>query len=459
MFFSLPTIALAASLLSSSVLAVPHKGHRHLHAVAKRDSALLIDRDVVVVNTVTDWVTVWLDGTSFVTPTATSANVIQTQAAAADAAKVEADAKAKAAAETPAPIITAAPAAPAPVAPAVAVADTSAADAAAAEATSKASANAAASQAAASQASASQASASQAAASQAAAASAAASQAAANEAAKAATNAAGVVGAISSIVAPIIPTPVAPVISTPTPVVVTPPVVPGGAKRGLAYNNAALASSFTGADSKVSWAYNWGDTTAAIPSSFEYVPMIWGPQPIHSNGWTEAANAAIAKGSKHLLAFNEPDMPSQANLDVGTAAAGYKTFMQPFAGKARLGSPAVTNGPAPMGIAYFKSFMAACGGCTVDFVPMHWYDSASNVKGFKTHVNSMRDAAEGRKLWITEFAASGSEAEQENFLREVIPWLDANDAVERYAYFYADGALTQNSVVSALGNVFKTFVS
>ncbi|KFY70550.1 hypothetical protein V499_09084 [Pseudogymnoascus sp. VKM F-103] len=463
MFFSLPTIALAASLLSSSVLAVPHRGHRHLHAAAKRDAAVLVDRDVVVVNTVTDWVTVWWDGTSFVTPTATSANAIPTQAAAADAAKVEADAKAKAAAEAPAPIITAAPAAPAPVAPAVAVADTGAADAAAAEAASKASAEVAASQAAAAQAAASQAAANEAAK--------AAASAAANDAAKAATNAAaaaaknpegivaGVVGAISSVVAPIIPTPVAPVISTPTPVVVTPPVVLGAAKRGLAYNNAALASGFTGADSKVSWAYNWGSTTPAIPSSFEYVPMIWGPQPIHSDGWTEAANAAIAKGSKHLLAFNEPDLPSQANLDVGTAAAGYKTFMQPFAGKARLGSPAVTNGPAPMGIAYFKSFMAACDGCTVDFVPMHWYDSASNVEGFKTHVNDMRDAAEGRKLWITEFGASGSNEDQENFLREVIPWLDSNDAVERYAYFYADGALTQNSVVSALGNVFKTFVS
>jgi hypothetical protein len=476
MLFSLPTIALAASLLSSSVLAVPHRGHRHLHAAAKRDAALLVDRDVVVVNTVTDWVTVWWDGTSFVTPSATSANAVQTQAAAADAAKVEADAKAKAAAAAPAPIITAAPAAPAPVAPAVAVADTGAADAAAAEAASKASVNAVASKASAN------AAASQAAASQAAAAASvaaneaakAAATAAANDAAKAATNAAnaaaaavknpegivaGVVGAISSVVAPIVPTPVAPVISTPTPVVVTPPVVPGGAKRGLAYNNAALASGFTGADSKVSWAYNWGSTTPAIPSSFEYVPMIWGPQPIHSDGWTAAANAAIAKGSKHLLAFNEPDLPTQANLDAGTAAAGYKTFMQPFAGKAKLGSPAVTNGPAPMGVAYFKSFMAACDGCTVDFVPMHWYDSAANVEGFKTHINDMRDAAAGRKLWITEFGASGSDADQENFLREVIPWLDANDAVERYAYFYVDGALTQNNVVSALGNVFMSFVS
>lgn len=467
MFFSLPTIALAASLLSSSgVLAVPHNGHRHLHA-AKRD-AVLVERKVTVVETVTDWETVWWDGTSYITthttsaPSTTSANAINTQAAADAAAKAEAAAaQAPAPITTPAPVATVAPAAPA--APAVAVADTAAADAAAAaEVASKAaassSANAAASSAASAAAEASAnavASAAAAEASANAAASAAASVAsnAANAAAAAAKNPdgiiAGVVSAVSSIVAPIVATP------TPTPVVVT----PGGPKRGLAYNNADLTSSFTGADSKVSWAYNWGSTTPSIPSSFEYVPMLWGTQAVHSDNWNEAATAAIANGSKHLLAFNEPDLPAQSNLDPGAAAAGYKTFMQPFAGKAKLGSPAVTNGPAPMGIAYYQSFMAACDGCTVDFIPMHWYDAASNVVGFKQHISDMNDVAGGRKLWITEFGASGSTEEQEEFLRQVIPWLDGQDYVERYAYFYADGVLTQNNAVSALGNLFMSFVS
>ncbi|KFZ11290.1 hypothetical protein V502_07624 [Pseudogymnoascus sp. VKM F-4520 (FW-2644)] len=458
MFFSLPTIALAASLLSSSgVLAIPHNGHRHLHA-AKRD-AVLAERKVTVVETVTDWVTVWWDGTSYITthtssaPSTTSANAINTQAA-ADAANVDAAAKAKAAAAqapapvtTPVPVATVAPAAPA--APAVAVADTAAADAAAAaEVASKAAASSSANAAASSAASA----AAEASANAAANAAASVASNAANAAAATAKNPdgiiAGVVSAVSSIVAPII--------ATPTPVV-TPST--SGPKRGLAYNNADLTNSFTGADSKVSWAYNWGSTTPSIPSSFEYVPMLWGTQAVHSDNWNEAATAAIAKGSKHLLAFNEPDLPAQSNLDPGAAAAGYKTFMQPFAGKAKLGSPAVTNGPAPMGIAYYQSFMAACDGCTVDFIPLHWYDAASNVVGFKQHISDMNDVAGGRKLWITEFGASGSTEEQEEFLRQVIPWLDGQDYVERYAYFYADGVLTQNNAVSALGNVFMSFVS
>lgn len=457
MFFSLPTIALAASLLSSSgVLAIPHSGHRHLHAVARRD-AVLEERAITEVDTVTDWVTVWWDGTSYITPSATSANAIQTQAA-ADAANLNA-------AQTPAPITTAAPvaaaapAAPTPVANNAAVEAASAAAAnAAASAASEASAKAAASAASEASAKAAASAASEVAAK--AAASAAANV--ANAAAAAAKNPDGIIGgivsAVSSVVAPFVPTSVAPV-NTPTPVVVTPPSNGGAGKRGLAYNNADLTSSFTGADSKVSWAYNWGSSTPSIPSSFEYVPMLWGTGSDHSNGWQEAATSAIAKGSKHLLAFNEPDLPAQSNLDPGAAAAGYKTFMQPFAGQAKLGSPAVTNGPAPMGIAYLKSFLEACSGCTVDFIPLHWYDSASNVAGFKQHVSDMRDAAGGRKLWITEFGASGSTDEQEAFLKEAIPWLDSQDYVERYAYFYADGVLTQNSVVSALGNVFMSFVS
>jgi hypothetical protein len=152
-------------------------------------------------------------------------------------------------------------------------------------------------------------------------------------------------------------------------------------------------------------------------------------------------------------------MSSQSNLDPGAAASGYMQYMQPFAGKAALGAPAVTNGGAPAGIAYLQSFLGACSSCTIDFVNCHWYDAASNVEGFKQHVSDVHDAAGGRPVWITEMGAFGSVDEQNAFLQQVIPWLDATDYVQRYAYFYADGALTENSVISELGNTFMSFVS
>jgi hypothetical protein len=100
-----------------------------------------------------------------------------------------------------------------------------------------------------------------------------------------------------------------------------------------------------------------------LPAGAVYYPMLWvrhqcadaallftpaqGTDPNHLNGWEAAANAAIAAGATHLLGFNEPDIASQSNLSPQAAAAAWKTYMQPFAGKAKLVSPAITNGPPP----------------------------------------------------------------------------------------------------------------
>jgi hypothetical protein len=249
--------------------------------------------------------------------------------------------------------------------------------------------------------------------------------------------------------------------------VASPSVIPSVAtysssssKRGLAYNSAALTNAFIGSNSKVSWAYNWGSSSAGLSSSFEYVPMLWGLASIHTSSWQKNAAAAIASGSTHLLAFNEPDLPSQSNIDYVTAAAGYKTYMQPFAGQAKLGSPAVTNGGSPAGLTFLKNFINACDGCDIDFIVIHWYDSATNFAYFKSHVQDAYAAGKGRKVWITEFGASGSIAEQNAFLQAVIPWLDAQDYVERYAYFMCEeGVLLSGGALSALGSTFKSYAS
>lgn len=49
-------------------------------------------------------------------------------------------------------------------------------------------------------------------------------------------------------------------------------------------------------------------------------------------------------GATALLGYNEPDLPGQADMDPVIAANLWKIYMQPFAGKAKLISPAVTNG-------------------------------------------------------------------------------------------------------------------
>jgi hypothetical protein len=243
----------------------------------------------------------------------------------------------------------------------------------------------------------------------------------------------------SPVSAPIVPPVVAPVAS--------------GGKRGVAFNDNSVLSAFSG---KASWCYNWGQYEGNVPSTFEYVPMLWGNKAGFYDSWEKNANSAIAAGSTHLLAFNEPDLPAQSNMNVATAVADYKTHMQPFAGKAKLGAPSVTNGGGDTGLTYLGNFVTACSGCTIDFVPIHWYNGdalASSISYFKSHVAQAHTAGGNKPVWITEFQYLG--ADEAGFLAEVIPWLESQTFVERYSYFMAaSGRLMSGSALSAVGKAY-----
>lgn len=96
--------------------------------------------------------------------------------------------------------------------------------------------------------------------------------------------------------------------------------------------------------------------------------MLWGIKPELTGAWERDASSWIAAGSEHLLAFNEPEIPGQSNINTTAAADAYRKYMQPFAGKAQLGAPAVSND----GRDWMTKFLAQCSGCTIDFVPIHW---------------------------------------------------------------------------------------
>jgi hypothetical protein len=229
-------------------------------------------------------------------------------------------------------------------------------------------------------------------------------------------------------------------------------------KRGLAYNDPSFTQYFTGGISQVSWAYNWGQTGPELAPGLEYVPCLWSNDPSRTGHWAADASAAIASGTGHLFSFNEPDLGSQANMDIQTAVSAYQQFMEPFAGKAKLGAPAVTNGGGKSGLQYMENFISSCTGCTIDFVNIHWYDSASSVDYFKAHVEQAYTMGGNRPVWITEFAGSGTIDEQNTFLETVLPWLDAQPYVERYAYFMVEeGSLLSADGLSLIGSTFADF--
>lgn len=234
-----------------------------------------------------------------------------------------------------------------------------------------------------------------------------------------------------------------------------------GKKRGAAYNDATLLPGFASSNSQVSWAYNWASSTSPIPSGLEYVPLLWGMQDEFTSVWNAHADAALASGSSHLMSFNEPDFSGQANLGVSAAVAGYMQYMQPYASKAQLGTPAVTNGASPMGLTYLSAFITALedAGGSYDFCAFHWYDSASNVAYFKNYMQEASSACKGKPIWVTEIGASGSADEQNTFLQTVMPWMDQQGYIGRYAYFMvAPGNLISSGTeLSTLGETFASF--
>ncbi|KAI4281409.1 MAG: hypothetical protein L6R38_003710 [Xanthoria sp. 2 TBL-2021] len=227
--------------------------------------------------------------------------------------------------------------------------------------------------------------------------------------------------------------------------------------RGLVYNEASLTSAFSNAN--VGWMYNWDSAPGgSIDSSKEFVPMLWNTsQTFHVPHWNERAEAAIAAGTKHLLAFNEPDLPAQANMDVGQSVAGWMDYMEPFHtkhnGDVKLGSPSVCNGPEEnMGLSYLKSFLDSCGGCHVDFIAIHWYGLATDdgVQHLKDHIGKAQEVAGGRAIWLTELKPDGSDEQQAAFLGKILPWLDdKSNGVDRYAYFKVDNMVNGASLTQA----------
>jgi Glycosyl hydrolase catalytic core len=157
------------------------------------------------------------------------------------------------------------------------------------------------------------------------------------------------------------------------------------------------------------------------------------------DSWLKDAENAIFLGSKYLLSFNEPDFEYQSNISAKDAALAHIKYMSPFTHRAKIGAPAVTNGQDTMGINWLMEFFSYCDGkCPIDFVPFHWYKQA-NATEFKTYVQQFTMRITEKygitRFWITEFGCGESEEETSAFLHEVLPWLDANENVERYAYF------------------------
>jgi hypothetical protein len=242
-------------------------------------------------------------------------------------------------------------------------------------------------------------------------------------------------------------------------------------KRGIA-SDAAPSAAFapTASVPGVTWWYNWATRPASGASpAIEFDPMM-------ANAG--AVNNSIPSGSRYLLGFNEPNFKAQGDLSPQDAAADWPALQA----KAKAaGIPIVSPGVNFCGSAsntslcttasitdpytWLKDFFAACTGCEIDYVAIHWYNC--DLASLKTYIEGDNKGTFegftqfGKPLWLTEFSCDSthSVADQTAYMQAAVPYLEGNPNIFRYSWFSAtpipnaelansDGSLT------ALGSTY-----
>ncbi|KAF7360054.1 Glycoside hydrolase family 128 protein [Mycena venus] len=224
---------------------------------------------------------------------------------------------------------------------------------------------------------------------------------------------------------------------------------PDPGRRGLAWPSDNNFDPSIFKSGEVGFLYNWGHNNTPKNTIFPFYAMQW-----NAAGISTLEADARAAGATTILAFNEPDIASQANMTPESAAALYKQWIHPLSAKGfKLATPAVTNGGAPTGLTWLDSFLAACSGCAFDYIALHWYggwidDFTEFIDGAKKY---------NKPIYLTEFGlAWDADAQASNYL-EFLPlalsYLDSEPAVAKYAFFGAFHSGTGKDMIAADGTL------
>ena len=172
----------------------------------------------------------------------------------------------------------------------------------------------------------------------------------------------------------------------------------------------------------------------------QFVPQNYGKQSDLDGGWTSNAKKAVAAGEKYFLSFGEPGTPNKdLYMDPQDAVTLFMEKMQPYADQGvSIGAPGTLQNDVDF--AWLTSFLDLCdkAGCKIGFLAMHWFWDTDHVQGFKDTLARTIVLAKGKPVWVDNFHADGTVDQQKEFLKEVVPYLDTQDQVARYAYVPSD---------------------
>ena len=211
-----------------------------------------------------------------------------------------------------------------------------------------------------------------------------------------------------------------------------------------------------------SWYSNWSaEPYAQYASDGEFVPMVWNG----SQASMEWLKTAESQGYDKVLGFNEPDLSSQANMEVEEAVSLWGQFAD---SGLSLGAP-VTAQWAGSSV-WLDSFMEEAGE-QVDFLPVHLYMGYPDKAQVKTVLDEIKKAYRKyrKPIWVTEIAFASSDAnwtgldesnkayveKTKEAMKMLINGVDGEFSgleqlkyVERYAWFSFDTNHTQGGVSS-----------
>jgi len=231
-------------------------------------------------------------------------------------------------------------------------------------------------------------------------------------------------------------------------------------KAGLAWPNAQwIDINQYLSTGKVSWYYSW--SPSGFDTNLEFVPMLWGTNQVDQ--WQATINQTISQHNvTSVLGFNEPQNPGQSNLTAQQGADLWKSYIEPLKSSGiRLGSPAPDS--APDGKTWLQDWLSACaGGCTPDFIAIHWYDV--NSSEFISYLQDFHQTF-NLNLWVTEWDcqnfnnanAQCSASDITSFMNETQSFMDETEWVERYAWYGAmenlQGVNPENAIMTPDGKI------
>lgn len=174
----------------------------------------------------------------------------------------------------------------------------------------------------------------------------------------------------------------------------------------------------------------WTGAPPVQPANWQFLPQLTHLQP--DQYFSKADFFQNPSKYPYIASFLEPD----GHVSVADAVTSWNTNLQPLATSHTIIPPMVGQ----EGVQWLQEFIAACTGCTLDKGPIAFtvYVSTDDagVADFKNHVKIMKDAFPARELWAANVGALGTvpEAQAEWLMRQLLPLLEAEPAIVRYAW-------------------------